>query len=116
VSASTFTGASSAHPRIRSAAFSAIMMTGALMLPPTRCGTVDAVLAKPGQALCMVLHVISRQIKHGTATGSAFAAVIFGSRIVPAYLFLSHKKPRVKKAKNSTDCKLNAAVDHFLPS
>ena len=37
------TAASGVRPRIRSAAFSAIMMIGALMLAPTRSGITDAV-------------------------------------------------------------------------
>src|SRR5262249_19683732 len=36
------TAASGVRPRIRSAAFSAIMITGALMLPPTRSGITEA--------------------------------------------------------------------------
>ena len=38
----TFSGAGGARPRMRSAAFSAIMMTAALILPPTRSGITDA--------------------------------------------------------------------------
>src|SRR6516165_6195608 len=38
----TLTGASGVRARIRSAAFSAIMITGALMLPPTRSGITEA--------------------------------------------------------------------------
>ena len=38
----TFTGASGGLPRIMSAALSAIIMTGALMLPPTRSGITEA--------------------------------------------------------------------------
>ncbi len=42
MSGSTLTGAIDAQPRIRSAAFSAIMMIGALMWPPTRSGITEA--------------------------------------------------------------------------
>jgi hypothetical protein len=38
----TLTGESGSRPRIRSATFSAIMMTGALMLPPTKSGVTEA--------------------------------------------------------------------------
>jgi hypothetical protein len=38
----TLTGASGSRPRTRSAAFSAIMITGALMLPPTKSGITGA--------------------------------------------------------------------------
>jgi hypothetical protein len=35
---------------------------------------------------------------------------------VSAYLFLPPKKAEGEKGPNSTDCKLNDTVDHFLPS
>jgi hypothetical protein len=91
VSTPTLTGANGARQRMRATAFSAIMITGALMSPLTRSGIIEASITRKPNGRSGCKSTLRKRIANGFNKATAFCNA--PTRVNNAPGFARHKRP-----------------------
>jgi hypothetical protein len=91
MSTPTLTGANGARQRMRSTAFSAIMITGALILPLTRSGIIEALITRKPNGRSGCRSTLRKRFANGFNKATAFCNA--PTRLNGAPGFSLHKRP-----------------------